>query len=238
MKKGDDYYGGFKTVVQKLKSQNEGIISDLAKYKEAIKNKQNSLELGNNIKKNLDSFNGIIEELEKAYKTENLPTNCPQKTADERMQEIKKFRISYEESSKKYIELTNEKLSFKDFITEDYRNKEEYQNKSTEQLQQIQKEKLGEQDEIIDNIIVDTKKGTQLAKNIHHEIGEQNKVIGQIGQDMEMVDSRMNKLTKRFNEYTKKSSTCCLCVFFWCDAIVFGLLVWIYTCVNESGWHC
>ena len=37
MKKGDDYYGGFKTVVQKLKSQNEGIISDLAKYKEAIK---------------------------------------------------------------------------------------------------------------------------------------------------------------------------------------------------------
>ena len=65
-----------------------------------------------------------------------------------------------------------------------------------------------------------------------------NKVIGQIGQDMEMVDSRMNKLTKRFNEYTKKSSTCCLCVFFWCDAIVFGLLVWIYTCVNESGWHC
>ena len=177
-------------------------------------------------------------ELEKAYKTENLPINCPQKTADERMQEIKKFRISYEESSKKYIELTNEKLSFKDFITEDYRNKEEYQNKSTEQLQQIQKEKLGEQNEIIDNIIVDTKKGTQIAKNIHHEIGEQNKVIGQIGQDMEMVDSRMNKLTKRFNEYTKKSSTCCLCVFFWCDAIVFGLLVWIYTCVNESGWHC
>ena len=233
-----EHHTKYKEMLENLEKKKKSITASLGEYKKAIKDNKSSLELGNNIKKNLDSFNGIIEELEKAYKTENLPINCPQKTADERMQEIKKFRISYEESSKKYIELTNEKLSFKDFITEDYRNKEEYQNKSTEQLQQIQKEKLGEQDEIIDNIIVDTKKGTQLAKNIHHEIGEQNKVIGQIGQDMEMVDSRMNKLTKRFNEYTKKSSTCCLCVFFWCDAIVFGLLVWIYTCVNESGWHC
>jgi len=233
-----EHHTKYKEMLENLEKKKKSITASLGEYKKAIKDNKNSLELGNKIKGDLDNCIKVIGELKDAYKDENLPNGFPQQQAEKRLAEIKGLEISYEEMSKNYIELTNEKLSFKDFITEDYRNKEEYQNKSTEQLQQIQKEKLGEQNEIIDNIIVDTKKGTQIAKNIHHEIGEQNKVIGQIGQDMEMVDSRMNKLTKRFNEYTKKSSTCCLCLFFWCDAIVFGLLVWIYTCVNESGWHC
>ena len=233
-----EHHTKYKEMLENLEKKKKSITASLGEYKKAIKDNKDSLELGNKIKGDLDNCIKVIGELKDDYKDENLPNGFPQQQAEKRLAEIKGLEISYEEMSKNYIELTNEKLSFKDFITEDYRNKEEYQNKSTEQLQQIQKEKLGEQNEIIDNIIVDTKKGTQIAKNIHHEIGEQNKVIGQISQDMEMVDTRMNKLTKRFNEYTKKSSTCCLCLFFWCDAIVFGLLVWIYTCVNESGWHC
>ena len=217
------------------KRKKKSITASLGEYKKAIKDNKSSLELGNKIKGDLDNCIKVIGELKDAYKDENLPNGFPQQQAEKRLAEIKGLEISYEEMSKNYIELTNEKLSFKDFITEDYRNKEEYQNKSTEQLQEIQKEKLGEQNEIIDNIIVDTKKGTQIAKNIHHEIGEQNKVIGQISQDMEMVDTRMNKLTKRFNKYAAKSSTCCLCIVFWCDVAVFVLLLVLYNCIQDDG---
>ena len=93
---------------------------------------------------------------------------------------------------------------------------------------QLQENKLKEQDDQIDDIIVDVKKGTVLAGNLEHEAKDQSKKIVQVNEDMDMVDNRMKKLTKRFQNYVKNSSYCCLCSFFFLEAVLFGVLVWIY----------
>ena len=96
------------------------------------------------------------------------------------------------------------------------------------ELMQLQENKLKEQDDQIDDIIVDVKKGTVLADNLEHEAKDQSKKIVQVNEDMDMVDNRMKKLTKRFQNYVKNSSYCCLCSFFFLEAVLFGVLVWIY----------
>ena len=99
---------------------------------------------------------------------------------------------------------------------------------------QLQENKLKEQDDQIDDIIVDVKKGTVLADNLQHELKDQSKKIEQVNEDMDMVDNRMKKLTKRFQHYVKNSSYCCLCSFFFLEAVIFGVLVWIYADVVKD----
>ena len=57
---------------------------------------------------------------------------------------------------------------------------------------QLQENKLKEQDDQIDDIIVDVKKGTVLAGNLEHEAKDQSKKIVQVNEDMDMVDNPFN----------------------------------------------
>ena len=117
-------------------------------------------------------------------------------------------------------------------------NKEEYKGKSTEELLQVQKSKLNQQSEQIAEITQDAKKGTVLAKNLQHKFQEQTKKINQVNEDMDILDNRMNKLSDRFEKYIDKSSGCCIMFFFFLEAIIFGVLIWVYTCVEYHQWTC
>ena len=157
---------------------------------------------------------------------------------DARQKEIKKFKTAYDEINKDFLALNDDKYSFKGQITEDYKNKEEYKGKSTEELLQVQKSKLNQQSEQIAEITQDAKKGTVLAKNLQHEFQEQTKKINQVNEDMDILDNRMNKLSDRFEKYIDKSSGCCIMFFFFLEAIIFGVLIWVYTCVEYHQWTC
>ena len=97
---------------------------------------------------------------------------------------------------------------------------------------------MNEQDDKIDDITKDVKKGTQLAQNLQHELKDQTKKIEVVNEDMDRVDNRMKKLTKRFEKYVVNSSTCCLSVFLFFDIALFVGLIIIFTCVEEGkvGW--
>ena len=69
---------------------------------------------------------------------------------------------------------------------------------------------------------------------MHHEIKEQNKLIQEVTEDMDRVDSRMNKLSKRFANYISKSSICCLIIFILLDAAVFDELVWVLIKIRKD----
>ena len=77
---------------------------------------------------------------------------------------------------------------------------------------QMQKDKLNEQDDRIEEITLDVKKNTVLAKNVGHVIKEQNKKLDEINVDIDMTDSRMKTLTGRFANYAKSRSWCCLVI--------------------------
>jgi len=228
-----EYYTNFKTIVSDLNSQAKGLRGDISTYKQNIDQSKNTVDIENKLKKDLKSFKDSLDKLEEAYLTRNIPGNMPEATLDQRQKEIKKIKIDYEEINKQFQELNSNKYSFKGQITEDYRNKEELKGLTTGELLQLQDNKLKEQDNQIDDIITDLKKGTVLADNLQHGLKDQSKKAEQVMEDMDMVDSRMKKLTKRFNNYVKNSSYCCLCSFFFLQAVIFGVLVWVYVKVVE-----
>jgi DNA repair exonuclease SbcCD ATPase subunit len=229
-----EYYTNFKTIVSDLNSQAKGLRGDISTYKQNIDQSKNTVDIENKLKKDLKSFKDSLDKLEEAYLTRNIPGNMPEATLDQRQKEIKKIKIDYEEINKQFQELNSNKYSFKGQITEDYRNKEELKGLTTGELLQLQDNKLKEQDNQIDDIITDGKKGTVLADNLQHGLKDQSKKAEQVMEDMDMVDSRMKKLTKRFNNYVKNSSYCCLCSFFFLQAVIFGVLVWVYADVLKD----
>ena len=121
-----------------------------------------------------------------------------------------------------------------------YRNKislipkEEYQNMTAQELVHAGREKMNKQDERLDDITKDVKKGRVGIKEFDNQVKEQNKLIEQVNEDMDRVDSRMNKLSKRMLDYIGKSNICYLIIFFLLDAAVFGLLVWVLTKIRRG----
>ena len=229
-----EYYSNFKQFLTDLTTKENNIRKDLEAFKTAIGNNENTIEIENRINKDLKSLKDLTEQLTEAYSTKNAPPNMPEDTLDARQKDIKKFSTVYDELFKDLQKIRDEKYTFKGQITEDYRTKEEYKDMNAQEIVYAGREKMKKQDERLDDIRVDVKKGRQKANELHHELKDQNKLIQEVTEDMDRVDSRMNKLSKRFANYIGKSSTCCLMIFFLLDAVIFGVLVWVLTKVRKG----
>ncbi len=158
----------------------------------------------------------------------------PESTLDTRQKEIKGFMNQYEELKKDMNKLKDDKYTFKGQITEDYRNKEEYQNMNTQELIQVGKDRIAQQEEQLGEHIKEAKKGIVQVKEIKHELKEQKELINKEMDDMERVDSRMKKLTKRFEKYVANSSICCIMFVLILEAIIFGVLVYVFFKVKRG----
>ena len=229
-----EYYSNFKQFLTDLTTKENNIRKDLEAFQTAIGNNENTIEIENRINKELKSLKDLIEQLTEAYSSKNAPPNMPEDTLDARQKDIKKFSTTYDELFKNLQKIRDDKYTFKGQITEDYRTKEEYQNMSAQELVHAGREKMNKQDERLDDIAKDVKKGRVGIKEFDNQVKEQNKLIEQVNEDMDRVDSRMNKLSKRMANYIGKSSTCCLIIFFLLDAVVFGLLVWVLTKIRRG----
>ncbi len=229
-----EYYSNFKQFLTDLTTKENNIRKDLEAFQTAIGNNENTIEIENRINKELKSLKDLIEQLTEAYSSKNAPPNMPEDTLDARQKDIKKFSTTYDELFKNLQKIRDDKYAFKGQITEDYRTKEEYQNMSAQELVHAGREKMNKQDERLDDITKDVKKGRVGIKEFDNQVKEQNKLIEQVNEDMDRVDSRMNKLSKRMANYIGKSSTCCLIIFFLLDAVVFGLLVWVLTKIRRG----
>ena len=229
-----EYYSNFKQFLTDLTTKENNIRKDLEAFQTAIGNNENTIEIENRINKELKSLKDLIEQLTEAYSSKNAPPNMPEDTLDARQKDIKKFSTTYDELFKNLQKIRDDKYAFKGQITEDYRTKEEYQNMSAQELVHAGREKMNKQDERLDDITKDVKKGRVGIKEFDNQVKEQNKLIEQVNEDMDRVDSRINKLSKRMADYIAKSNVCYLIIFFLLDAAVFGLLVWVLTKIRRG----
>lgn len=229
-----EYYSNFKQFLTDLTTKENNIRKDLEAFQTAIGNNENTIEIENRINKELKSLKDLTEQLTEAYSSKNAPPNMPEDTLDARQKDIKKFSTTYDELFKNLQKIRDDKYAFKGQITEDYRTKEEYQNMSAQELVHAGREKMNKQDERLDDITKDVKKGRVGIKEFDNQVKEQNKLIEQVNEDMDRVDSRINKLSKRMADYIAKSNVCYLIIFFLLDAAVFGLLVWVLTKIRRG----
>lgn len=194
--------------ISEMKENEKKIRQQITVFRQKAGGNESTIDLEGKIKGMLKDFKDTQSKLETAYNSKNAPGGIPQTTIINRQQDIQKFKISYNEMEKEFQNCSKEKYRFKNEITEDYSQKEEYKNMNTGEIMQLQKKKLSSQDEQIDDIILDVKKGTQLAKNAGHVIKEQNKQLDQMNEDIERTKERMETLTGRFERYVAKFSTC------------------------------
>ena len=218
-----EYYMGYDNFTKQLKDLSKSIRDQISSFKQKTSDTTSTLQVESQIKDNLSKYKELLNNLQNAYSTKNIPGGMPQKTIDLRQKEIQQFAIDYDELEKSYKETENEKYRFKNLITEDYSKKEEYKNMGAGELLVLQKNKLSEQDERLDEITLDVKKGAQLAKNAGHVMKEQNKQLDQMNEDIDRTKEKMNTLTERFERYVAKFSMCKMIVIIIFELFIAGI---------------
>lgn len=221
------YYTNYKEYVAQINDLDKKIRQGLTTFKQQS-GKGPTLQIEAEIKDLLKQYKELYTNLETAYSRRNVPGGFPELTIDERQKEIQKFGINYNDMDKDYKNVEENKYKFKNEIQEDYSQKEEYKNMTTGELMVVQKNKLKDQDKQIDDITLDVKKGTQLAKNAGHVMKEQNKQLEQMNQDIDRTKDNMNKLTGRFESYVAKFSMCKMITILIIELIIGAVIIILY----------
>jgi hypothetical protein len=221
------YYTNYKEYVTQINDLEKKIRQGLTTFKQQS-GKGPTLQIEAEIKDLLKQYKELYTNLETAYSRRNVPGGFPELTIDERQKEIQKFGINYNDMDKDYKNVEENKYKFKNEIQEDYSQKEEYKNMTTGELMVVQKNKLKDQDKQIDDITLDVKKGTQLAKNAGHVMKEQNKQLEQMNQDIDRTKDNMNKLTGRFESYVAKFSMCKMITILIIELIIGAVIIILY----------
>lgn len=206
--KPKNYYSEYKDFCRELDDIEKKIRAELLTYKSKLNDGSTTIENEKNIINLLKSYNETQTNLSEAYSGRNVPSGYPLKELDKRQKEIQQYGFNYQKMQKEYNFYKNEKYKFKGEITEDYSQKEDYKYMNSEELLSLEKKKIKNQDEQLENITLDVKNNTQLAKHAGHVIKEQNKKLEQINEDMDRTQEKMSKLTDRFKTYASNMSWC------------------------------
>ena len=226
------YYSNYKTYINELTNLEKEIQKQLTDYKTKANAGNQTVNDENKIKKNFSNFEEKLNNLQTAYHNRNAPSGFPSSTLDQRQKQLQQFRINFENMRRQYNTIENNKYIYKNKITEDYMQKEEYKGYGTGELLTLQKKKLGEQDEHLEEITLDVKKNTVLATNVKHVIKDQNKHLEEIDEDMDEAQERMKTLTGRFKNYAKRQSWCCLV---WILILELGIALGAYYLLVMKG---
>jgi len=223
-----DYYLNYDTHKDKSTELENNIKKELAKYKKKSSGNEITINDENKIKGLLKEYKELYTKLHEAYAPSTVDKlSLPTAGIKERQDDIQKMEINYGELEKEFTSLESQKYKFKNFITEDYREKEEYKNMTNEELVEMQKNKMNDQEDKIIEIAKDVKQGKNLANEAKNVMKEQNKQLDQINEDMDRTDAKMNSLTKRFNNYVAHTSMCKMIVILIIELIV-GALIYLF----------
>ena len=206
--KPKNYYTEYRSHLKDIEGIEKKIRTELVEYKKKMNDGGITIEMENKIKGLLKNYKDKKNNLAEAYSNRNIPSGFPFAELDKRQKEIQQLGFNYDKMENEYKEIESERYIFKGGIDEDYSKKEEYKFMNRDELLSLQKNKLNKQDEQIEEITVDVKKNTQLAKNAKHVIKEQNKQLEQINEDIDRTKEKMDRLTDRFKNYASSISWC------------------------------
>ena len=224
----NEYYSDFDSFKKKLNKQEKTIKDDLNSYKSAIGN-SNTKDIEDKIKNNLNSFNELINELNEAYKDKNAP-NMNQNVLERKREEINKFNKSYKNMKETFDLLSNEKHSYKVYISNNNINKEEYNNMNSRELVNKIDDTIKEQDDQADKIkeLIDNKGHTEI-NGLRNNIEKSNEKVNEGIEYIETADSKIIKLNNRLVKYLANSSNWCLRISLIVQIVIAIALIIVFT---------
>ena len=115
--------------------------------------------------------------------------------------EVKKFE-------ERFSALQNRKYEFKTDKLDQIDYNEKYKGVNTKQLLLERDNNIKAQNEHLEDISKNVKKGTVLAKNINAELENQNTQLEYLNDDIDKLDSGMKRTMKKFETYIQETSIC------------------------------
>lgn len=207
----NELYLNYNSIIGKLNETAKELTKKISGYSQAISSGENTIAIENEIEEIIKNFKDTQSKLDVAYSNRNAPPTIPTMELDRRQKEIQKQETTINDLEKKYQSNKSKKYSFKgENFSEGYKMTEDMKSMNNNELLQLQKEKLNEQDKMIDDIRLDVKKGKVLAKESQHLIKDQNKQLDDLQEEVDKLDSRFQRGIKRFQNYAKKQSGCCI----------------------------
>ena len=208
-----DVYGQFNNLTTALDEENKQINLKLDKFRQAVNNREDAANLENEIQKAIDRFKDVHAKLENAYNNRNAPP-IPQGELDRRQKKVQDIGNSLNSLKNTFKELSDKKYGYRlnEKFQGEYKQTEEMKNMSNAELLAYQKEKIKQQDNQIDDITLEVKKGRVLAKEAKHQMEDQDKQLDALQDDVNKLDSKMNRVTKKFENYVAKQSTCTIII--------------------------
>ena len=99
--------------------------------------------------------------------------------------------------NEEFTKLVNDKYSFKGMIDENYNDKDEYRNKDTKELIKMTKDKMKEQDAILEEIL-------NKANNLNGGIKKDKDKTNETNKNIDKADSKLKKWAEKFKNFFKK----------------------------------
>ena len=192
-----EYYIDFKSFMSDLTNKEKNIKKDIESFKTALGNNINTIEIQFHIEKDLKNFKKLADELDESYNMKNAPVNIPESVLDKRQKEIAAFLASYNSMNEEFTKLVNDKYSFKGMIDENYNDKDEYRNKDTKELIKMTKDKMKEQDAILEEIL-------NKANNLNGGIKKDKDKTNETNKNIDKADSKLKKWAEKFKNFFKK----------------------------------
>ena len=205
-----DMYTNFNGIITSLGEDNKNILKKIEELRQTLKDgNENTGNLESQIEKDIANFKKTYSDLENGYSNRNAPP-IPSAELDRRQKEIQNLNITLTSLNNAFKETTNLKYSYKvnDRFKGEYKQTEEMKNMSNSELLAYQKDKIKQQDNQIDDITLEVKKGRVLATEAKHQIQDQDKQLDALQEDVDKLDSKMNRVTKKFENYVIQQSTC------------------------------
>ena len=223
-----DLYLKFNDIISGQEESSKELRKKISNYQQTVTaGNSNTIKIESEIDGDIKKFKDLLSKLEEAYSNRNAPSQIPAIELDRRQKEIQKLGINIQDIENSYKNVQNQKYAFKGQMPDNYQQTDEMKNMSNSELVQLQKDKIEQQDKVIDDVILDVKKGRVLAKEAAHIIDEQNKQLDDLQEDIDRLDSRMQRGIKRFENYVSKQSGCCLILTLIAEFVV-AVLIYIF----------
>ena len=205
----EEFHRMYGKKIDEMKVKGQEIESMISDYSKKIDKKQNTAQIEIGIQKKIDDFKKFQKNFDSAYDNNHVPSSLSSEVCERRQREIAKYKNEIKKLEDKFSALQNRKYEFKTDKLDDVDYNQKYKGYHTDQLLLERDNNLKNQNEQLEDITKNVKKGTTLAKNINKELENQNVQLESLGSEIDKLDSGMKRTMKKFDKYIQETSICC-----------------------------
>jgi chromosome segregation ATPase len=203
-----EFHRSFKKKMEELNQIGSEINKLIDNYSKKIDKNENTAQIEIEIQKKIDEYKNFQILFDKAYDKDNVPPGISKIQCEIRQKEIYVCKNEVKKFEERFSALQNRKYEFKTDKLDQIDYNEKYKGVNTKQLLLERDNNIKAQNEHLEDISKNVKKGTVLAKNINAELENQNTKLEFLNDDIDKLDSGMKRTMKKFQTYIQETSIC------------------------------